>query len=193
MSGMARGQCAPSVGAIRERSARPPDPRKLERTWGNDVEKRTKGQAEAEISKALVRFDQEYMGRGPADVRTRIVQDMAIVRLFGVLTPSERALIRAEGLELVKEVRAKLIESGREILGKVAGGILGCEVVGLHSDLTEHEDGRTGDRFRGKRGRTVGVGELRRGVAALPLTAIPHACPIHFGLTGCSAARTLRI
>jgi uncharacterized protein YbcI len=48
---------------------------------------RTKGQIEAEVSKAIIRFDREHYGRGPADVRTRIVQDIIIVRSTDVLTP----------------------------------------------------------------------------------------------------------
>jgi len=106
------------------------------------VEKQSKGQVEAEISKALVRFEREYMGRGPMDVRTRIVQDMVIIRMAGVLAPSERALIRAEGVELLKQVRAKLLESGRETLDNALRAILGCEVVSLHSDLST----KTGER-----------------------------------------------
>ncbi len=104
---------------------------------------RSKGQVEAEISKALVKFELEYMGRGPADVRTRIVQDMVIGRLAGVLTPAEGALVRAEGVELLKQVRAKLLESGREALGRMLKEVTGCEVVSMHSDLST----KTGERL----------------------------------------------
>lgn len=104
---------------------------------------RTKGQVEAEVSKALVKFEREYMGRGPADVRTRIAQDMVIVRLAGVLTPAELALVRAEGVELVKQVRAKLLESGRDRLSRTLEEVTGCKVVSMHSDLST----KTGERL----------------------------------------------
>jgi hypothetical protein len=52
---------------------------------------RTKGQVEAEISNALIRFEREQLGRGPADVRTQIIQDMVIVRMSGI-SPSRNTL-----------------------------------------------------------------------------------------------------
>lgn len=110
---------------------------------GGGVTGRTKGQVEADVSKALVKFELEYMGRGPADVHTRIVQDMVVVRLTGVLTPAERGLIRAEGVELLKQVRAKLLENGREVIGRMLEDITGCKVISMHSDLST----KTGERF----------------------------------------------
>ena len=44
---------------------------------------KTKGQTEAEISKAIIRFEKEYMGRGPDETKTYILGDMVIVRLRG--------------------------------------------------------------------------------------------------------------
>ena len=106
------------------------------------VTKRTKGQVEAEISKGLVKFELEYMGRGPADARTHVVRDMILVRLKGILTPAEEKLIRVEGVELVKEVRAKLLESGRDMLGRIIKNLVGCDGISKHSDLST----RTGER-----------------------------------------------
>ena len=97
---------------------------------------------EAEISKALVKFEREYMGRGPEDIRTFIVRDMVLIRLRGVLTPAERQLVKAEGVELIKQVRAKLLESGRDLLRKAISELTGAEVVSIHSDLST----KTGER-----------------------------------------------
>ena len=96
---------------------------------------RTKGQVEAEITKRLIRFERDRMGRGPADIRTRIVQDMVIVRMAGILTPAERALIEAGGIELLKQVRMKLFENEREGLNGLLHDATGCEVASLYSDL----------------------------------------------------------
>ena len=38
---------------------------------------------EAEISKAIIRFEKEYMGRGPGETKTYIFEDMILVRLRG--------------------------------------------------------------------------------------------------------------
>ena len=42
------------------------------------------------ISKALVSFEKEYMGRGPVDARTFIVRNVLLIRLKGVLTLAEK-------------------------------------------------------------------------------------------------------
>lgn len=107
------------------------------------VTTRTRGQLEAEISKALVKFELEYMGRGPADARTHLVRDLILVRLKGILTPAEQQLVRVEGVELLKEVRSKLLEGGREVLERIIKDLTGCDVISMHSDLST----RTGERI----------------------------------------------
>ena len=104
----------------------------------------TKGQLEAEISNALIAFEKEHMGRGPVDVKTHIIQDMVLIRLKGVLTPAERHLAKDdEGIHLIKQVRAKLLENSNEILADVIKGITGCEVISFHTDIST----KTGERI----------------------------------------------
>ena len=47
---------------------------------------RTRGEAEAEITQAVIKFEKEYLGRGPVDARTFFVNDMILIRLRGLLT-----------------------------------------------------------------------------------------------------------
>jgi uncharacterized protein YbcI len=100
----------------------------------------TKGELEAEIGNAVIRFKKEYMGRGPLSVRTYLIDDMVLVRLQGVLTPAEQNLARVEeksrGRDLIKQVRLELIEHGRHILESAIRGILGVDVVSLHTDVS---------------------------------------------------------
>lgn len=104
----------------------------------------SKGQLEAEISKALIAFEKEHMGRGPVDVRTHIIQDMVIIRLKGVLTPAERHLAKDdEGIQLIKQVRAKLLENSHEILSPVIRDITGSGTISFHTDIST----QTGERF----------------------------------------------
>lgn len=105
--------------------------------------RKTKGQVEAEISQALVKFELEYMGRGPADAKTHLLRDMVVVRLKGILTPAERQLVQAEGVELLKQVRAKLLENGRPLLKQSVEKAAGLSVVSMHSDLST----ATGERI----------------------------------------------
>jgi len=54
----------------------------------------TKGQTEAQISEALIKFEKEYMGRGPTEAKTYIIRDMLLVRLKEILTPAEEQLAK---------------------------------------------------------------------------------------------------
>ncbi|HEX2950051.1 MAG TPA: DUF2294 domain-containing protein [Armatimonadota bacterium] len=100
----------------------------------------TKGQLEAEISDAIMRFEKEYMGRGPVETRTFLVDDMVIVRLRGVLTPAEQQLVNGanaeRGRQLVKQMRSELLENARTLLETVIRGITQCNVLSLHTDIS---------------------------------------------------------
>ena len=98
--------------------------------------RKTKGQVEAEISQTVVKFELEYMGRGPSDVRTHLLQDMIVVRLQGILTPAERQLVKVDGVELIKQVRAKLLETGKSALKQSMEEITGLSAVSMHADLS---------------------------------------------------------
>ncbi|MCG3181256.1 MAG: hypothetical protein BIFFINMI_03634 [Phycisphaerae bacterium] len=101
---------------------------------------KTRGQIEAEISEALIKFEKEYMGRGPLEARTYIVDDMVIVRLQGVLTPAEHQLAQsnegARGRDLIKQVRIELLEKGRPLLDAVIQALTGRRVRSLHTDIS---------------------------------------------------------
>jgi len=98
---------------------------------------KTKGEVEAEISEALVQFEIDYMGRGPKEVQTHIVEDMVLVRLTGVLTPAEQQLTNtADGVELIKKMRSALVEKARPLLYQVIKDITSVAVSGLHTDIS---------------------------------------------------------
>jgi len=102
--------------------------------------KMSKGQIEAEISKAIVEFEKQYMGRGPDETRTYFLEDIVVVRLQRVLTLAEKQLARADenakGRALVKQVRTELLEKARPLLDKTITDITGKKVVSLHTDIS---------------------------------------------------------
>jgi len=106
---------------------------------------KTKGEIETEVSNAVIRFKREYMGRGPQEVRTFLIEDMAVVRLRGVLTPAEQRLAQLEdphrGRDLIKQLRVELIEHGRELLEDSIKAILKVDILSLHTDIST----RTGE------------------------------------------------
>lgn len=113
----------------------------------NKFETMTKGETEAEISEALIKFEREYMGRGPEEARTYIIDDLVIVRLRGVLTPAEKQLVKSEaaghGRNLIKQVRMELIEKARPLLEVLIKDITGQHIKSLHTDIST----ATGERI----------------------------------------------
>lgn len=96
----------------------------------------TKGEIESAIRNAIIKFEQEFMGRGPEDVRAFVVRDLVVVRLKGVLTPAERQLAKtAEGVEMVKRIRQTLIAQGRDQLFEQVSNITGAKVLAIFTDI----------------------------------------------------------
>lgn len=108
---------------------------------------KTKGEIESEICEALIKFEREYMGRGPEEARTYIIDDLIIVRLRGVLTPAEKHLVKSEsaghGRSLIKQVRMELLEKARPLLEVLMYDITGEHVKSLHTDIST----TTGERI----------------------------------------------
>lgn len=97
---------------------------------------RTKGEMEVAIRNAIIKFEQEFMGRGPTDVRASVVRDLVVVRLKGVLTPAERQLAKTpEGVDMVKRIRQTLIAQGRDRLMEQVGEIARAKVLALFTDI----------------------------------------------------------
>ena len=76
--------------------------------------------------KAVTRFEQDYMGRGPKDIHTHLLGDLLVVRLQGVLTAAEQQLVKSlsaeKGRDLLKQVRTHLIETARPVMEAMVAG-----------------------------------------------------------------------
>ena len=100
---------------------------------------RTKGELESAIRTAIIKFEQEFLGRGPDDVKAFIVKDLLVIRLKGVLTPAERQLAKtAEGVEMVKRLRQNLIAQGRDRLCEQISDLTGAKTLALFTDIDAH-------------------------------------------------------
>ncbi|HZU39288.1 MAG TPA: DUF2294 domain-containing protein [Gemmataceae bacterium] len=101
---------------------------------------RTQGEIEAAICDGITRFEQEYMGRGPKDIRAHLIGDLLMVRLRGVLTAAEQQLVKTlppeKGRDLLKQVRAQLIETARPILEAMVQDVTGAKALSLHHDIS---------------------------------------------------------
>lgn len=103
----------------------------------------SKGQLEDQISKKFMQFEREFLGRGPINVKTDIIRDMILIRLEGVLTRAEIELAKdLEGIIMIKSMRSKLLENGRDYLKQIITEVTGCNILNLHTDIST----RSGDR-----------------------------------------------
>jgi uncharacterized protein YbcI len=105
-----------------------------------EVSMKTLGEMEGTICEGISRFEQEYMGRGPKDIRAHLLGDLLVVRLQGVLTVAEQQLVKSQppekGRDLLKEVRTHLIETARPIVEAMIQEITGVKVISLHHDIS---------------------------------------------------------
>ncbi|MFC1758253.1 DUF2294 domain-containing protein [Planctomycetota bacterium] len=101
---------------------------------------KTQGEIESAICEGISRFEQEYMGRGPKDIRAHLIGDLLVVRLQGVLTAAEQHLVQTfpaeKGRDLLKQVRSQLIEIARPALGALVQDVTGVDVCSLHHDIS---------------------------------------------------------
>ena len=101
---------------------------------------KTQGEIEAAIAEGIGRFEQEYMGRGPKGVRAHLISDLLVVRLEGVLTAAEQHLVKTlapeKGRDLLKQVRAHLIETARPVMEAMVQEVTASKVLSLHHDIS---------------------------------------------------------
>ncbi len=101
---------------------------------------RTQGEIEAAVCAGIVRFEQDYMGRGPKDIHTHLIGDLLLVRLTGVLTAAEQHLVTTlpaeKGRDLLKQVRTHLIETARPLMEAMIEEVTGAKVLTLHHDIS---------------------------------------------------------
>jgi len=101
---------------------------------------KTQGEIEACVCEGITRFVQEYMGRGPKDIRAHLFGDLLVVRLQGVLTAAEQHLVKSlpaeKGRDLLKQVRTHLIETARPLLEAMIHDVTGMKTLSLHHDVS---------------------------------------------------------
>jgi uncharacterized protein YbcI len=105
-----------------------------------EIAMNTQGEIEAAICERISRFEHEYMGRGPKDIRAHLIGDLLVVRLQGVLTAAEKQLVGSppgeRGRGLLKEVRTQLIEAARPFLEAMVLEATGCKTLSMHHDIS---------------------------------------------------------
>jgi uncharacterized protein YbcI len=106
----------------------------------SEVIMKTQGEIEAAICEGITRFEQQYMGRGPKDIRAHLIDNLLVVRLQGVLTAAEQQLVKSlpaeKGRDLLKQVRSHLLETARPVMEAMVEEVTGTKVLSLHHDIS---------------------------------------------------------
>jgi len=101
---------------------------------------KTQGEIEAAVSEHITRFEQEYLGRGPKEVRTYLLDKLLVIRLQGVLAASEKHLVKSlspdKGRDLLKHMRTHLVEIARLDMDQLIATCTGVKVVSMHHDIS---------------------------------------------------------
>jgi CheY-like chemotaxis protein/uncharacterized protein YbcI len=100
----------------------------------------TREESEAAICDGIIRFQEEYLGGTSGRIRAHVINDLLVVRIFGVLTQAERQLGKSEsperGRDLIKQVRRQLLELARPILESLVHEVAGVKVSSMHHDIS---------------------------------------------------------
>lgn len=116
---------------------------------------KSQGEIEAAVCDGVSRLQQEFLGRGPQDIRSHLLGSLLVVRLQGVLTPAERRLMNGgmpsaavapsnghdgaaheNGRHLVKQVRSHVMAVARPRLAELVEITMGVKLVSLHHDIS---------------------------------------------------------
>lgn len=105
---------------------------------------KSKQEIESAVSEEMTKFLKEQMGEEAEAVTTQAVGDTIIIRFKGILPPAERNLARnQEGVKLLEELKAKLIERAKPLLETMIKNLTDAEVIDIHSSF----DAETGERI----------------------------------------------
>jgi len=85
----------------------------------------------------MTQFEREYLGRGPREARSFLIDDMVLVRLKGILSPAELQLSQEPGgVAMIKNMRSRLVESCANDLTGLVAAETGCTVLSMHADIS---------------------------------------------------------
>jgi uncharacterized protein YbcI len=118
---------------------------------------KSQGEIEAAVCDGISKFHQEFIGRGPQDIRSHLIDTLLVVRLHGALSAAERQLLlspdgpsagsanghngagngsEANGRSLLKQVRSHMVAIGRMRLVSIVQEAAGVPPVSVHHDIS---------------------------------------------------------
>ena len=105
----------------------------------------SKGQIEDQIGKEIIRFCLKYLGHGPREIKTYIIEDIVVVRIIDDLRSFEKALLVGNqdvDIETIKEIYRRMWERYIGELSKIIKQNTGSEIICSHHDISTKTDER---------------------------------------------------
>ena len=97
---------------------------------------KTQGEIEAAICEGFARYMQDFMGRGPKEIRAHLV----VVRLRGILSAAETSLAAVlppeKGRDMLKNVRTYLLESSSTKLRQIIETASDSRCTSMYHDVS---------------------------------------------------------
>lgn len=125
-------------------SASSAQPRRSATEHSPKASMKTQGELEATVCQGMCQFQQEYLGRGPSDVRAHLIGKLLVIRLRGILSVAEQNLVVTcpveQGRDLIKKMRALLIETARLQIDSMIQLLTGVKVISMHHDISTFTD-----------------------------------------------------
>lgn len=101
---------------------------------------KTRGEVEAAVCEGIARFMQDFMGRGPKEIRTHLFGNLLLVRQQGILTPAEVSLAAVQptekGRDMLKSVRTYMLEASRLRIDALVEQATELACVSMHHDIS---------------------------------------------------------
>lgn len=122
---------------------------------------KSQGEIEAAVSDGISKFHQDFIGRGPKDIRAYLIDTLLVVRLSGALSAAEHQLLNSSenghhqpqdavdgnalnnngttavhGRSLLKQVRSHMVAIGRVRLAMIVQQATGVPIVSVHHDIS---------------------------------------------------------
>jgi uncharacterized protein YbcI len=95
----------------------------------------SRAELETRVRDLVIRFQKEFLGRGPKLTRAFLVGEHVLIVARLSLTPAEEALGDGDGAEMVRQMYRAQVEQGRAQLSTAVQETLGVRVRTFHVDL----------------------------------------------------------
>ena len=106
----------------------------------SDGEQKALGEIRATISRAIVRLQAEYYGKGPTKAKTYVFDDLVVVVLEETFTRAEKTLVQRGEADAIQHIRRRFQQQMAEEFTSVVEQATGRSVRAFLSETNIEQD-----------------------------------------------------